>query len=105
MKVTDIFGGHERRIKIIQFDPAVFLGILKTGMFIECLEGLPDKTLVKNAGFDKRLGVFYIIVENLEFDQVPEGETLPEFRASLKGYYGQDIREMRSVVRRLESNI
>lgn len=103
MKVTDILDGKERRLRLIQFDPIIFIAMLKTGMFIECVEGVPDGTLIKGSGFDKRTGMFYIIVENLEFDQVPEGQALTEFRPGLKGYFGQDLKEMRSVVRRLES--
>ena len=89
----------KRRRKILKLRPEIlFSGMFRKGMFLECLEGIPEGTDIVGIHYSHSPGTWDICLQNNEFEEISTGEELPELEVKFKSYWGPELQAILKII-------
>lgn len=88
---------HTRR-KIIEISCDVFATFFHEGTFIECISGIPQGSKVVGAYPSSSGRTLMLVIENLEFEEAPDGLEYPKMNPTFKSYWGKELGVIRKLI-------
>ena len=102
--IEDYHKVHAKRRRLLAVSPDWICKMFTPGLFMECVDGLPEKTEMVGASFDPGRNMFYICLENNEWEPVDVGQMIPEMALKFKSYWGKELQVMRKIIKDVKAD-